>query len=253
MVAHHSTSIPSERGILSHSEHKSKKSDIVTHKRAGRTPDQGGTGDGNVKVSSALDDIVAKGSYAQLKNSLRSMSRAERFDVLSRDLCAVRSGFGFRLDVPEKMAIIDEFGGGRADYFKNKVLTEVVFEVDPAGDVDFLRSIDTRLWQGALAAAATFDAGKAFELTSADVGIERQQQGIREVLRVWLGSDSLAASEQVSKMPQGQLRDFAIGEIACWLQNKNCKEDAKRWAERISDPALKNKTIASLSESGVSP
>jgi hypothetical protein len=99
------------------------------------------------------------------------------------------------------------------------------------------------LWRLTLASASIQNVSKAFELSNADVGIERQKLGVSEVLRHWLGSDAVAASERVSRMPQGQLRDIATREIACWLRSKNCVEDADRWAESISDPAIKSEAF----------
>lgn len=227
---------------LSRSENSFEKSDTVKHKRSTRVLDQPGAEE-NGKILNAVQDVKLKGSYEQLKNLLRSMSRTERLEFLSGKLCTVESGFGFQLDIPEKMAVIDEFGEGRADYFKKKVLANMVSEIDEVADIDFIRSMNLDLWKLALASASIQNVSKAFELSNADVGIERQELGVSEVLRHWLGSDAVAASERVSRMPQSQLRDIATREIACWLRSKNCVEDADRWAESISDPAIKSEAF----------
>lgn len=200
------------------------------------------------KFSSALKDVRTKGSYLKLKESLRSMPRTERLSFLLNDLCSLESGFGFRLDIPEKLAIIDEFGEGRSSQFKRKILTGVAYEIDPLGDVDFLRAIDRNLWRETVAALAFHDATKAFELSKSDLGIERQQEGIGAVLNIWLEADSTAASETISKMPEGYLRDFATSKIVIWLVEKDCFEDAKLWTESISDPEIRRQMAEKVSE-----
>lgn len=232
----------------SQTDHNSKTNDILNHRSSARPRDVEKSGKENDLIAIAIRDVRVKGSYEKIKTLLRSMNRTERFQFLAGSFCTLDSSFGFRLDIPEKMAVIDEFGEGRADHFKQKVLTHMIFQIDASNDVDFLGSISPDLWRRTLAAAATDNASKAFELSKANVGIERQQQGVREVLRVWLGADSAAASERVARMPQGQLRDVATSEIVCWLKSKNSIEDAKRWAESIRDPAIRDKALVTRSK-----
>jgi hypothetical protein len=188
-------------------------------------------------VADACAMVREQGDYRELRECLLNMSLNERFGFILGEFLRLRSRVGNSHDYTEKIAIIDKFGGEKAADFKNRLLKATGRNLDPVNDRSFIMSLDPDSWRAAVTGAAEENSSKAFELAVSDLGEANQRIACAEVTRIWLGLDSIAASERIASVQTGPMKDAAICELVEWLVRKGGGAEATAWIAEISDLA----------------
>ena len=202
-----------------------------------RSPIQTQAPEKPVTLGTALYGVKTRGDYGPLKRVLMDMKPTERHLFLWADLVDLKSPLGTGHDYRESLAIIKELGGNSAASLLNGLARKTGMRLVPATDKDFVTSLDPDSWKTMIAGAVGVNAPKGFELALADWGERHQRIACAEATRIWLDKDSLAVSKRLSQMPNGAVKDVAIGEMVIWLVSRNSGEQATAWITEISEPA----------------
>ena len=165
------------------------------------------------------------------------MKPSERHLFLWADLVDLKSPLGTGHDYRESLAIIKELGGNSSASLLNGLARKTGMRLVPATDKDFVTSLDPDSWKAMIAGAVGVNAPKGFELALAEWDEPHQRIACAEATRIWLDKDSLAVSKRLSQMPNGAVKDVAIGEMVSWLVSRNSGEQATAWITEISEPA----------------
>ena len=197
------------------------------------------------KSKSARERIPGPGriDYLNLSEKMNEMSQNERLNFLGGELCAMKSSLGPFADLHGKITLVNEFGGARAGYFRSKILINLFLESDPLKNGPDFEAIEKDLWDEGLREFARQNPRKASEIALSVSDVERQKIGIQNVTSVWLRMDSVAASEAISEMPAGYIRDFAVSEMINYLLKTGSSAEAVHWVETIEDPKIKSQTF----------
>lgn len=81
---------------------------------------------------------------------------------------------------------------------------------------------------------------------SADIQGEARKVYLKAVVAGWLQKDSISASREIGKLPQGNDRDILVSELVRFSENNDDHESALKWAASISDKALADKMTAQV-------